>query len=166
MTEKTDIDLNMVELVGLAANILDTLFIKASKNEGKPIFKDIKQGKQYPLGSITIQNKIESRLYLELDYSEFCGPGFNFDAFVLALKGILSQVSQQFKMQGNLNLMSSDTGAVMIHLPGIIKIGEQINVMVLSFELGTLQEVGVKLMFIEPGQYDEFRVDKQETDSA
>ena len=163
MTEQKTIDLNLVELTSLAANILDSLFLKAPKDKAKPIFKDLKQGKRYPLGTVKIQNTLEPKLHLELDYSEFCGPGFNFDAFIMALRGILTQVSQQFKMKGDLNIMTSDTGSVMIHLPGMIQIGEQLNAMVLAFEMGNQQQIGLRLMFVDPAQYEALRKDKAES---
>lgn len=157
MTDPKTVELNLVELVSLAANILDRLFLKASKDQAKPVFKDLKQGKSYPLGKITVQEIYNPELKLALDYSEFRGPGFNFDAFKLALEGILRQISQEFKKKGDLNLMTADNNSLLIHLPGMIQLGEQLNVMVMSFDMGNMDCITIKLMFLEPDQYEAFR---------
>lgn len=154
MSEKQTIDLNLVELVNLAAKIVERLFIKAPKEKAKSNFKELKQGKNIDLGNVTIQETLKSSLKLALDYSEFCGPGFNFDVFEAALKGILVQISQKFKAKADLNIMTSEQGSVLIHLPGMIQLNEQLNVMVMAFELGDMKNITIKLMFMEPGQYE------------
>ncbi len=161
MTDKKNIDLNLVELVNLAANIFDRLFIKPPKDKAKSSFKEIKQGKSLDLGSVTIQESLKSNLKLALDYTEFCGPGFNFDVFEASLKGILSQISDKFKAKADLNIMTSETGSVLVHLPGMTQLNEQLNVMVLAFELGDIKTITIKLMFLEPGQYDALRTDQK-----
>jgi len=153
MTDKQNIDINLVELVNLTAKILDQLFIRAPKDKAKPVFKDIKQGKAFPLGNVTLQELIESTISLDLDYSEFRGPGFNFDAFALALRGILGQVSQKLQTKTDLNIMTSEQGTILLNLPGMIQIGDQLNVMVMAFDLGALKNISIKLMFVEPDQY-------------
>lgn len=160
MSEQQTIDLNLVELVSLAANIVDRLFIKAPKDKAKAAFKDIKQGKAFPLGTVTIQEKLTPNLQLVLDYSEFCGPGFNFDVFVTALKGILIQISQKFQAKADLNIMTSEGGSVLIHLPGMVQLNEQLNVMVMAFDMGNMESITIKLMFVEPGQYEAAKTNK------
>ncbi len=160
MSEKQTIDLNVVELVNLAANILNQIFVKSPKEKAKPVFKTIKQGKTFALGSVTIQDKLESSLQLALDYSEFRGPGFNFDVFEMALKGILQQISQKFQAKADLNVMTSDQGSMLIHLPGMIQMNEQLNVMVMAFELGAIENITIRLMFMDPEQYEAVRKEK------
>ena len=154
MSETQKIDLNLIELVSLAAKIVDQLFIKAPKDKAKAAFKEIKQGHTFPLGSIKVQDKLESSLQLALDYSEFCGPGFNFDVFANALKSILTQISQKFQAKADLNIMTSEEGSVLIHLPGMVQLNEQLNVMVMAFDIGEMEKITIRLMFVEPEQYD------------
>lgn len=160
MSDKENLDINIVELVALSANILDSLFIKASKDTAKTTFKDIKQGNAFPLGTVTIQERIKPSLSLALDYSEFKGPGFNFDAFQLALTSILKQIDIAFKKKGDLNIMSSQSSednTLLFHLPGIITIKDQLNAMVMALELGNLENITVKLMFLDPEQYEKLK---------
>ena len=115
MSEQKTIDINLVEVVNLAAKILDEIFLKSSKDKSKKLFKDLKAGKSISLGDVTIQESIKSPLLLALDYSEYRGPGFNYDAVETALKGILTQVSQKFQAKADLNIMTSEEGTALIH---------------------------------------------------
>ncbi|MGK0500433.1 MAG: hypothetical protein ACJAYG_002083 [Oceanicoccus sp.] len=157
MTEKKAVDLNLVELVNLAAQIVDKIFIKAPKDKAKTTFKEIKQGKVLDLGTVTIQKTLKTKLSLSLDYSEFVGPGFNYDVFEMALKGILGQISAKFKAKADLNIMTSEQGSVLIHLPGMVQMDKQLNAMVLSFDLADAKAINIHLMFMEPGQYEALR---------
>lgn len=155
-----NINLNLVELVNLAAKLLHQMFLAAPKDKAKPLFKAIKGGELVPLGTMTIDQQLKANLMLALDYSEFVGPGFNFDVFRAALQAILQQISEKFKVQGDMNVMNSDDGQVLIHLPGMIDMKGQLNVLILSFELANLKETVIKLMFVDPSQYDAYRKDK------
>ena len=166
MTDKKTVDLNLVELVNLAANLFDRLFIKAPKEKAKTTFKEMKQGKSLDIGTVTIQETLKPSLSLALDYTEFCGPGFNYDIFEASLKGILTQISQKFQAKADLNIMTSETGSVLVHLPGMTQLNEQLNVMVLAFELGDMKNITIKLMFLEPSQYDALRNDKTQDTST
>ncbi|MFT5692426.1 MAG: hypothetical protein ACI92E_001760 [Oceanicoccus sp.] len=154
MSEKNVIDLNLMELVNMAANVLDQLFINAPKDKAKLTFKNMKSGSKQPLGKITINNLIEAPVNISLDYSEFRGPGFNFDVFIAALRSILNQLAEKFRAKAELNILSSDDNTQLIHLPGIVNINNQFNVMVLAIELGTLDKITISLMFVDPGQYE------------
>lgn len=151
------LDINLVELVNLAAKLLDNIFFKAPKDKAKPVFKAIKSGEKVPLGTVTLRETIEANLSLAMDYSEFKGPGFNFDICQLALQGILRQISETFKVKGDLNVMNSEDGSFLIHLPGMIDMSGQLNVLVLAIDLGDLKNIVFKLMFIDPEQYEPYR---------
>lgn len=155
MSEKTTVDINMVELVNLAANILDQLFFKLPKEKSKSNFKDLKQGKQFNMGTLTLQNKISPNLKMALDYSEFRGPGFNFDIFQGALRNILVQISKRFEDKADLNIMTSEQGSVLVHIPGFVETDGQLNALLMSFDLGTMESIVLRLMFVDPSQYDE-----------
>ena len=152
--EKKNIDLNMVDLVDLTAKIFHQVFIKQPKDKAKAAFKEIKGGKAITLGTATLAKEIESTLKLNLDYSEFVGPGFNFDVFLLALHAMLQRISDTFKKQGDLNLLPSEDNQMLVHLPGAISVGGQVNVLVMAYDFGTLEAITIKLMFVDPSQYD------------
>ena len=158
MSESTaDLQINLPELVNLAAHLLYGMFQRAPREEAKSRFKEIKAGAAIPLGKIRFDGKLESSLSLKLDYSEFKGPGFNFDLFNTALARILEQISEQFRIKGDLNVMQSAEATMLIHLPGMVEAHNQLNVMALAFEMANLNHIVVKLMFLEPDQYEALR---------
>ena len=154
---KTELQLNLPELVNLAAKLLHRIFLDNPKDKARPIFKEIKSGTSVPLGQVTIDGQLTSDLALALDYSEFKGPGFNFDVFKTALVGILHQISEQFASRRDLNVMTSDEGTMLLHLPGMVEVSGQLNVLVMAFELANINNIVVKLMFLEPDQYEPYR---------
>ncbi len=159
-SNSNELSLNMVELTNLAAKILDQIFLKSPKEKAKPVFKDLKQGNKLNLGSVTIANTLSPGIELSLDYSEFVGPGFNFDVFTLALKTMLAQISQKFQQKSELNVMySEDNRSMLLNLPGLVMMKEQLNAMVLGFDLGDLKTITIRLMFIEPSQYEAVKKD-------
>lgn len=151
------IDLNLPELVNLTAKILDRMFVQSPKDKAKPIFKDLKNKLAVLLGTIDLQPDVTSELKLVLEYSEFRGPGFNYDIFAAALHSILKQVSQAFQKKAELNVMTSEDGTVLVHLPGAIVFEGQLNVMVMAFEFFGTQSIQIKLMFLDPDQYEPYR---------
>ena len=144
-------------MVNLAAQLLHNIFISNQSGKAKLTFKDIKKGNRLDLGTVTIQETLESNLGLTLDYSQFVGPGFNFDGFKIALQGILAQISEKFKAKADLNVMDDKQGSVLIHLPGLIQRGDQLNAMVLIFNMADMKNITIQLAFVDPAQYEQLR---------
>jgi hypothetical protein len=161
MSEAKPIDINLVELATLSSNILQQILIKAPKNKAKPLFKDLKAGKAIALGSITLAEKLELPLKMDLDYSEFRGPGFNLDALKMSVETMLHQVMTRIRAKQDLNVMTSETGTALLHLPGAIQINEQTNVLVMAFDIGQAKQITLKLMYVDPTQYDQFKTEQK-----
>lgn len=165
MTEKQsaqkNITLNMIQILDLGCGILQQLFLKQSEDKAKAALKELKHGKSLSLGEITLTNPSEEApkipnipLYLKLDYSEFRGPGFSFPAYKLALKLMIEKIVKTVRAKKDLNVLTNEeTGAVLIHQPGVIQIGEQINVMLLTIESAPKNGMLLKLIFVDPEQY-------------
>jgi len=158
------IDINLLELINIAANSMDQLFIRAPKEQAKTIFKALKNGKTHHLGKVKIAGVIEPTVSINLDYSEFCGPGFNFDVFTQALSAMLRQLAAKFKAKGDMNILPGENNSQLIHVPGIVKTADQFNVLVFAIELGQLQSINFRLMFIDPEQYPELSTAQQPSD--
>jgi len=155
------IDINLLELVNIAANSMDQLFIRASKEQAKATFKGLKNGKTHHLGKVKIAGVIEPTVSISLDYSEFCGPGFNFDVFTVALSAMLRQLAAKFKAKDEMNILPGENNSQLIHVPGIVKTAQQFNVLVFAIELGQLQKINFKLMFVDPEQYPALSTEQQ-----
>ncbi|MEC8428834.1 MAG: hypothetical protein VXZ35_10425, partial [Pseudomonadota bacterium] len=88
-----------------------------------------------------------------MDYSEFVGPGFNFDVFQASLKQLLGGIAPRLKSKQDLNFRTSEQGGILVGVPGVIQTGEQINVLMLCLEMGTAGQVGIQLMYMDPTQF-------------
>ncbi len=144
---------NIPQLVDLTGGILGKLLISASKDKAKHLFKDLKSGSVVDLGEITAGEKLKFKLKLAMDYSEFVGPGFNFDVFQASLKQLLGGIAPRLKSKQDLNFRTSEQGGILVGVPGVIQTGEQINVLMLCLEMGTAGQVGIQLMYMDPTQF-------------
>lgn len=172
-TPKKKFNLNMVQVLDLGCGILHQAFIKQSPDKAKVLLKDLKNGKRISLGALTLSNKntegevqdsLEVPLSLELDYTEFKGGGFGFPVFEAALKAMLNQIGQTLRAKKDLNLLTNqETGGTLVHQPGVVKIGEQHNVMVIAMEPGKKENIVLRLLFVDPDQYESLRKEEPAT---
>ena len=105
-----------------------------------------------------MQVSLEFQLRVKRDYSDFKVAGLSVPAFQAALQAMLNQVAQTLKAKKDLNLLTNQkTGGALVHQPGVIKIGEQHNVMVIAIEPGGKEDIVLRLMFVDPDQYESLR---------
>ncbi len=168
--QKKNFTLNLVQVLDLGCGILHQAFVKQPADKAKLLLKDLKNGKRISLGAMTLSQKdeagevtakLEMPLFLELDYSEFKG-GFNYPAFNSALRGLLDVLATTMRAKKDLNILTNEqTGGALIHRPSIIQDKDgQLNVLVISIEPAPKDSVILRLMFVDPTQYDEYRKDK------
>lgn len=159
--EKT-IDINVAELVNLAAKLIHALFVFEPEQQARQVFKDLKNGRRINLGEFMLNEggagQRVAALHLALDRSEFRGPGFNFDVFTAAVKQVLQRIGDTLQRRGDLNVMTGENGSVLIHLPGLVVAREQLNVLAMAFDLADPAAIVVRLMYLDPDQYEQFRV--------
>ncbi len=154
--ENPQIDINIVQILNVAVSILQTGFLTGPRAHARQEFKKLKQGKSIKLATLNIGQLKDVPFKLQLDYSEYKGPGFGFDSFLTALKSMLRHTETAFKEKKDLNMLSSqDQGEmVLAALPGIVRREDQINVMMMSFSFRQTPDIILKLMFVEPGQFE------------
>ncbi len=154
--ENPEIDINIVSLLNIAAGILQTGFLIDPRAHAKQKFKKLKQGNSIKVATLNMGQLKDAPLKLQLDYSEYKGPGFGFDIFIAALKSMLRHTETAFKEKKDLNMLTSqDQGEVVLAaLPGIVQREQQINVMLMSFSFNQAPDIILKLMFVEPGQFN------------
>ncbi len=158
--DNPEIDINIVELLKVAANILQAGFITSPRVQAKREFKKLKQGKSIKVATLNIGKLKDTPFKLQLDYSEYKGPGFGLDSFIAALESMLRQTETAFNQEKDLNMLTDhdQREVVLAALPGIVRREEQINVMMMSFSFNQTPDIVLKLMFVEPGQF-KFAVD-------
>jgi hypothetical protein len=166
---KKTVNLDLVKILNLGCNILHQAFVVAKENEAKTRLKELKSGKAIKVGALTLTPKpregsdvavpppIEMPLRLALDYSEFVGP-FNFPDFRQALAAMLQRIGRTMKDKGDLNILTNPhNNSALVHQPGVINTNGQFNVLVLTIEPGSNKEIVLKLMFVDPNQYEQLR---------
>lgn len=146
--------INFPRLLDTGAGIISKLLITAPKVKAKALFKELKNGQTLNLGKLRVGDIAELQVDLALDYSEFKGPGFNFDVFRAALAMMLQRIAAKLRARDDLNLRSNPS-AVLVFLPGIVKIQEQHNVLVLALENSARGHLTLKLMFLDPNQFNQ-----------
>ncbi len=154
--ENPEIDINIVQILDVAANTLQTGFLTGPKAHAKQEFKKLKQGKSIKIATLNVGQLKNAPFKLQLDYSEYKGPGFGFDCFIAALESMLRQTETAFRQKKDLNMLTDhdQREVVLAALPGIVRREEQINVMMMSFSFSQTPDIILKLMFVEPSQFE------------
>lgn len=132
---------------------VSALFFAATKSDAKQAYNDLRAGKHLPLLEISSPEHGDVIGVLALDFSEFAGK-LNFRAFRDALASQLNRIAEKLRNEDDLNILSSEeTGAMLFHIPGLVQVDDQINVLVTGIEQSKAGEIMIKLMFIDPDNY-------------
>ncbi len=152
--ENQQIDINIVPILNAAASILQSGFLTGPRAHARQEFKKLKQGKSITVATLNIGQLKDAPFKLQLDYSEYQGPGFGFDIFIAALDSMLRQTETALKEKKDLNMLTNQkqSEVVLVALPGVIRREEQINVMMMNFSFGA-PDIILKFMFVDPDQF-------------
>jgi hypothetical protein len=152
-TEPKKPEINIPKLLDITGGLLHQAFIKTEKEIGKKRFKELKDGDTPAVGEIKVGKDLEFNVKLALDYSQFVGPGFNFDVYQAFVKGLLGIISAHLKAKKEFGMRTSEQGGVLIDLPVAMNINDQINVMFVIYEFGVAGEITINLSFFDPAQF-------------
>ncbi len=167
-------ELNVVQIVNLACNLLAQSVVRAKPDAAKELFKKLKKTERLPVGSLTLnrgprtvdgnfvegkKESLEVGVSISLNYSEFRGQ-FGFPLFHAAVRELLSRFAQVLKDKKDFNILTSqETGSVLLHHPAVIQKDEQYNVLVMAIEPQPDNAINLALMFVDPDQYEQLRKD-------
>ncbi|MDM3872553.1 hypothetical protein QSV34_14465 [Porticoccus sp. W117] len=146
---------NFPELLNMCNGLLHNLFYKLPKPKSKELFTEVKKGGSPVLGNITVGDKITLKLKLTLDYTEFVGPGFNFDIFRTALKGLLERINTTLRLKADLGLRTNQQGGVLVGFAGTVTKDEQLNALMMVVDMGQKDEIILRLSFVNPAQFQQ-----------
>ena len=130
--------------------------IRQKPEDAKKLFKELKQGVQISSGQLTSeQTGMVIPIKLELDRSEYRGQ-FNFPNFEISVKTMLQKFETEVRKDKDLKdlhtLTNETTGGLLFNVPTGVKIGEDINVLMMAVEPAG-ESLVVKLMFMNPEQF-------------
>ena len=156
MTEEQSINIDSRKLFNLGVNLLVAGFIRQKPEDAKKLFKELKQGVQISSGQLTSeQTGMVIPIKLELDRSEYRGQS-NFPNFEISVKTMLQQFETEVRKDKELKalhtLTNDTTGGLLFNVPTGVKIGEDINVLMMAVEPAG-ESLVVKLMFMNPEQF-------------
>ena len=156
MAEEQSINIDSRKLFNLGVNLLVAGFIRQKPEDAKKLFKELKQGVQISSGQLTSeQTGMVIPIKLELDRSEYRGQ-FNFPNFEISVKTMLqkfeTEVRKDKKLKDLHTLTNEATGGLLFNVPTGVKIGEDINVLMMAVEPAG-ESLVVKLMFMNPEQF-------------
>ena len=158
--------LDMSQFLTVAVNALDSYFFRAPKEKARRLYKDIAEGDAVGVATLSFgENKEQTvRLKLSLDQSEFRGH-LTFHLFQQALDMLLKNLAGRIQNKQDLNIFTSEeTSEILVHIPGLVEDGGNVNVLVLGLAPvrgGAL----IKLQFLDPEQFKK-QVPAPETGSA
>ncbi len=142
------------KILAAVAEHLHQAIFASSKTESKQVFNHLNAGKTLPLLEISSSTRGSVVGTLALDSSEFVGK-LNYSAFRDALASHLQQAVDKLAGEEKLNILTSEeTGAILFHIPGVINIEGQFNILVSAIEQRKAGELLIKLMFINPANYE------------
>jgi len=156
MAEEQSINIDSRKLFNLGVNLLVAGFIRQKPEDAKKLFKELKQGVQISSGQLTSeQTGMVIPIKLELDRSEYRGQ-FNFPNFEISVKTMLQKFETEVRKDKDLKdlhtLTNEATGGLLFNVPTGVKIGEDINVVMMAVEPAG-ESLVVKLMFMNPEQF-------------
>ncbi|MDN3638319.1 hypothetical protein QWY82_05770 [Simiduia curdlanivorans] len=163
--EKPNITLNIPEVVNLACNVLHGGFIAKGDEHGKKLFKQLKEQDSMPAGTMTVAEKLSIQLSVALDRKEFRGQ-FGFPVFKATLQAMLQNIGKTINARQDLNFLTSETGNILIHKPGVIEKDGEFNVLVLVLMPKPKNEMQLCLTYLDPDQYETLRNAKESKDPS
>lgn len=146
-------EVNLPKLLELCGGILTRVFFESPKDKSKQLFKDIKKGSTPTLGNLKLGTQMKVDLVISMDYSQYVGPGFNFDVFHVSLRELLKNIAGALRGRQDLDIRTSEQGGVLIGRTGVVQVGEHVNVMMLVLETGTPGQVRMNLIYMDPEQF-------------
>lgn len=151
--KKETIEINFPQMLDVLGGAIGRALISSKKEQSKNIFKELKQGKVLDMGALNYGEKLKIDFQLKLDYSEFRGPGFNYDILRAALAMLLNKLGATMKAKQEIKLLGSETGVQLLAIPGVVHAHDQDNVLMMSVEFTNKSSVIVNLMFMDPEQF-------------
>ncbi len=156
MTDDQSINIDSRKLFNLGVNLLIAGFIRQKPEDAKKLFKDLKQGSQVTSGQLTSeQTGMAIPIKLELDRSEYRGQ-FNYPNFEASLKTMLQKFETEVRKDKELKdlhtLTNDATGGLLFNIPTGVKIGDDLNVLMMAVE-PCEGYLAVKLLFMNPDQF-------------
>lgn len=133
---------------------LNRYFYADSRDSAKQLFKVLSDGQNSPFMKIDMGESGEIYCDLCLDSSLHVGK-LNFSKFRKGLAMMMLGIHNRLEADESLNVMHSETGETMFHIPGLHQCEEGTNVLVCGMRQTGPGVASITLMYLDPEKYAE-----------
>ena len=146
------------QFMALAGNVVKKSFFDSGRVTAKRVYGDIAKGERVGLLKVGLADESTMDCHLSMDCSEFRG-SMSFSQFRKHLGLLLTNFSAKLEAKDMPPVLSDEQGkAHVFSLPALAVDGEQVNAMVMGWEMIAPGAVEFKLLYLDP---DQFRRDQQ-----
>ena len=138
----------------MATNLLHRHFFDAARTDAKRSYRELEEGGTVHLARVEMEDKSLADFLLSLDHSEFRGR-LNYGAFRASLGMLLGNLSNQLREEKEVSVFNEGDNAdnVIFGVSGLTVEDDQPNVLVLGADTGGQAGVKLRLMYLDPGQF-------------
>ena len=152
------------KLLVVCGNVLLKSVLEAPRADAKRVFNDINDGKTVSLVNVRMDDETEVRFEVQLDHTEFRSGRLNFKGFRGSLASLLHALGENVRREAEVPVFTDKrSGAMLFGIPGFTQNEDQPNVMMMSVNLRKPGCVQVKLMYVDPEQFNQRRASDSDT---
>ena len=141
------------QFMALAGNVLKRSFFDSGRVPAKRVFSEIVKGKRVGLLRLRLEDQSTLDCLATLDCSEYRGD-INFSQFRRHLGLLLTNYSALLGGEKKIPVLSDDSGNNHVFsVPALTADRDQVNALVLGWEMTAPATVEFKLQYIDPDQF-------------
>jgi len=148
----TSVNLDPSQLLTAISLNLDSQFYAASRDHSKRLYSDIEGGETMPFLQLNTKRSGDINCNLQLDSTQYTGK-LSFSKFRKAMAVMLLGIKTRIDENQPLNMLTSEQGDIMFNIPGVIQNKDGTNVMVCGLRQMQPGLMTIRLMFLDPVQY-------------
>ena len=140
----------------VAANLLHRALIEAGRTDAKQLYRRLAEGEQMGLANVRLEDDSTASFRVSLDHTEFRGR-INFGAFRASLNTLIGNIGQAIKEEKDVQVFSAHEGgqSMIFGITAVTIEQEKTNVLVLSADPGAAGSTELRLMYLDPQQFEE-----------
>ena len=153
MSQYVSHSMSTQQFLVLAGNVVKKSFFDSTRVTAKRVYSDIVKGERVGLLQVGMEDKSTLDCHMSLDCSEYRG-SLSFSQFRRHLGLLLSNISARLEAEEEIPVLSDESGkAHVFNLPVLAVDGEQVNALVLGWEMIGPAAVEFKILFLDPEQF-------------
>ncbi|KGE05098.1 hypothetical protein [Pseudohaliea rubra] len=141
----------------LSMNLLNKVFLEATRTEAKNLYREISEGQSVPLTRVRMEDGSEVRFDLSMDHSKYQGR-LNFGAFRAGLTLLVANIVEALREEKPVRTFHAehDQNVMIFGIAAVTVEDGEPSVLVLGADAGSGQpSVLLQLMYLEHGQFAE-----------